>query len=71
MPSKNSLTVVIPSFNRHDEILETINSLIEVDYVAQIIIVDDFSDFDYQSIPDLKSKKIEIIRNLQNFWLFQ
>ena len=66
MPSKNSLTVVIPSFNRHHEILETINSLIEVDYVAQIIIVDDFSDFDYQSIPDLKSKKIEIIRNLQN-----
>ena len=61
-----SLTVIIPSFNRRIEISETIESIIEIKSIEQIIIVDDCSDIDYRTIPELKNGKTRIIRNTQN-----
>jgi len=65
------ISLAITTYNRTDMVLESFLSVLENDYIDEIVIVDDFSEttnFDYLKIKldELQNKKIKLFRNETN-----
>ncbi|WP_163712895.1 glycosyltransferase family 2 protein [Mangrovibacterium lignilyticum] len=67
--TSQSLSIIIPTYNRRDQLLNQLNSIISQDISAiqEILILDNNSNYDvYDLVTTLKCSKIRVIKNSLN-----
>jgi glycosyltransferase involved in cell wall biosynthesis len=64
---KKNLSVIVPAYNEEGTILEIINKLINLNFVAEIVVVDDCSKDDtYKIVSEIGDERIKLFKHKKN-----